>query len=324
MEQPSLFTSKIVCDKLSPSINEESIRFVCDMCSYHGEDMVGLMQHRNSVHKESQGSTSTSSISSKDNNIADPNNIKNNSRSSTPIHNLKRKVNRKLSESSTYSEGEPSLNKNRRRSTSAASTSSSKQRGVDELSDSSHGTRKKRRSSPPPEKRRSSGRPSKQKHSDIADFLDFEDEDETNEKPAKTKRSPKEKQNIKGSQKVNQKISKFFTKSTPSSENTIAKAKSDEGPPPNTDQDTKRFTVNADGSYKCNLCSVTFSSWGIMNIHLKIHNNIYKCKICSKQLLTESLYNSHMAVHNSKTCNICNKICSSDYLLQCHIKTHAK
>ena len=94
-----------------------------------------------------------------------------------------------------------------------------------------------------------------------------------------------------------------------------------------THQSDAVITDQAEETYKCVVCSKTFSSSASLASHYSTHGEKkpYKCKICQKEYKLHSSYTLHMKSHSGEhlyTCHICQRgfICYSG--LATHMRTH--
>ena len=100
---------------------------------------------------------------------------------------------------------------------------------------------------------------------------------------------------------------------------------SQDSPSHNTLQHVKKH--DNDKSYKCKVCSKSFSTVGILKRHTVIHtgNNTYKCKVCSKSFSTASSLKQHILIHTGEKpypCKVFVKCSATTGNLQKHTRTH--
>lgn len=97
---------------------------------------------------------------------------------------------------------------------------------------------------------------------------------------------------------------------------------------PYNDHMEDHTAANADGTYECELCNISFTDAREFRVHKKAHNvtvKIWPCKACGKKFSSKNLVDEHMNMHTGARpykCPHCTKDFASKYTLTAHMKIH--
>jgi KRAB domain-containing zinc finger protein len=79
------------------------------------------------------------------------------------------------------------------------------------------------------------------------------------------------------------------------------------------------FTEN-EPVFTCEECDANFRDMNHLSKHKKTHEKIFVCKKCEEVFFSRKEINDHMKIH--LVCDICARVCNSEYLLKRHISSH--